>query len=272
MFLRVVSGVVLALAAVALLVFDVLAVRLGAVLVLMLVSQHEMLTALRSAGWKPYAWPGYVYTIAMIPLGYGMNRDASTLLFVALLMAIFCWFVLRSGRQQNPDITEAFVSAVPLLYPLVFFQILFQAVILPSPHWRTILLGGVGAACLTDTFALFGGLLFGKHKLAPQISPKKTWEGALSGFIGGTAGGALLFALQGLWGGGLPLWVYLVGAALSSIAGQLGDLTASSIKRRTGIKDFGKIIPGHGGVLDRLDSILFAVPVFYFFVTIYAGI
>ncbi len=105
-------------------------------------------------------------------------------------------------------------------------------------------------AWATDTFAYFSGMLFGKRKLCPEISPKKTIAGAVGGTLLGTLAGVLVFVIAGkTWYSGfcaLPL----------SIISQLGDLAASVIKRRFGVKDYGKIFPGHGGVLDRFDSII----------------
>lgn len=116
----------------------------------------------------------------------------------------------------------------------------------------------------TDIFAYFTGYLFGKHKLCPNLSPKKTIEGA----VGGTIGGAACCALFGYFV--LPdIWVHcliigLIGAVLS----QCGDLTASLYKRKMGIKDYGNLIPGHGGIMDRFDSVLFTAPVVYYYIVL----
>ena len=102
----------------------------------------------------------------------------------------------------------------------------------------------------TDTFAYFGGLLFGKKKLCPDISPKKTIAGAIGGTIFGTLAGLLVF-----WIAGIKLQFAIYALPLS-IVSQLGDLSASVVKRHMGVKDYGKIFPGHGGVVDRFDSII----------------
>lgn len=119
---------------------------------------------------------------------------------------------------------------------------------------------------LTDVGAYCFGKAFGKHRLAPRVSPHKTWEGSL----GGTACAVMLLSAAALTAGrfGLlrvrlrPLLLYLTGC---SVLSQLGDLTFSALKRIAGIKDFGKLLPGHGGILDRFDSLLFAVPFTFFF-------
>ena len=123
-------------------------------------------------------------------------------------------------------------------------------------------------AIATDTFAYFTGFFFGKRKLWPDVSPKKTVEGAIGGTLG--CGGSFVvygLILEYL----LPqfevslLLMFMLGL-LCALAAQLGDLVASVIKRQYGVKDFGKILPGHGGVLDRFDSILFVAPVVYLFI------
>ena len=117
------------------------------------------------------------------------------------------------------------------------------------------------AAFTSDAFALFAGMAFGKHKLAPELSPKKTVEGAVGGFVGSVACcliyGAVMqfgFQLQVSYG------IFAIYGALGSIVSQIGDLSFSYIKRQYGLKDFGNIFPGHGGVLDRFDSVIFCTP------------
>ena len=111
---------------------------------------------------------------------------------------------------------------------------------------------------LTDTFAYFGGMLFGKHKLNERISPKKTIEGSIVGYIGGLVSG-LLFGFYFL---SLPFKLILATSLIVPIFSQLGDLAMSSVKRYFNCKDFSNIFPGHGGVLDRIDSLTFSLLVF----------
>lgn len=112
---------------------------------------------------------------------------------------------------------------------------------------------------LGDTGAYFAGRRFGKHKLAARLSPKKTWEGAIGGMAASIAGG---FLARALFFPDMPAWACLALAAPGAALGQLGDLAESLIKRSTGVKDSGKILYGHGGVLDRVDALLFAAPYF----------
>ena len=118
------------------------------------------------------------------------------------------------------------------------------------------------SAFMSDSLALFGGMLFGKTKLAPRVSPKKTREGAVSGLVGGMVG-MILFRIFFFLCTEVQLhigWCVLLGF-VGAVLGQLGDLSFSCVKRQCGIKDYGRLLPGHGGVLDRFDSVIFAAPV-----------
>ena len=118
------------------------------------------------------------------------------------------------------------------------------------------------AAFMSDSAALFTGMACGKHKLAPKASPKKTVEGAVGGLVGGVLG-MIVFRIVFFFVTVEPLpigWCMVIGLA-GAFMGQLGDLSFSIIKRQFGIKDYGRLLPGHGGVLDRFDSVIFAAPV-----------
>lgn len=116
----------------------------------------------------------------------------------------------------------------------------------------------------TDVFAYFSGYVFGKHKLSPKISPKKTIEGS----IGGILGSVLLCGLFGYFLMPLMLIHCVIIGIIASVLSQIGDLTASIFKRKMGLKDYGNLIPGHGGVLDRIDSLLFTAPLIYYYIVI----
>ena len=120
-------------------------------------------------------------------------------------------------------------------------------------------------ACMTDTFALFGGKLFGKHKLPSEISPNKTVEGSIIGSIGGTIIGSLfyIYAISDF-----NIGIIITLTFILTVFGQFGDLFFSSIKRFYKIKDFSNLIPGHGGILDRLDSMLFVISGYLIYILI----
>ena len=124
------------------------------------------------------------------------------------------------------------------------------------------------ASWISDTFAYFTGMLLGKHKLAPVLSPKKSIEGSIGGIAGSALAGALfgyLFSTQVSQEVNLTVVCAVLGA-LGSVISQIGDLAASGIKRNYEIKDYGKLIPGHGGIMDRFDSVIVTAPIIYFLV------
>lgn len=120
------------------------------------------------------------------------------------------------------------------------------------------------SAWLTDTMAYFGGRFLGKRKLAPTLSPKKTIEGSITGIIGAVAG-YIVYALmlKNIWSYEVNIINFVIISLLTSVISQIGDIFASSMKRENNIKDFGNIMPGHGGVLDRFDSLILTAPCIY---------
>jgi len=145
-------------------------------------------------------------------------------------------------------------------YPILPFALLIYLNMIPKYHNLLLILFMIVSSF--DTGGYIIGSLFGKHKIAPWISPGKSWEG----FIGGCAAGALGLIFV-LWQDGIskPLWFTLIFSLLVCIIGACGDLFESWLKRRAHVKDSGHILPGHGGFLDRFDGILFAVFFFYIF-------
>jgi len=121
---------------------------------------------------------------------------------------------------------------------------------------------------LSDTGAYFVGKSIGRHKLSPKISPNKTWEGAVAGVVSAVLGMAVAWYIDVNYPSaplpGWPLWAYALTGAVLAIAGQIGDLIESMMKRDAGVKDSGKLLPGHGGILDRCDGFLFAGPMLYY--------
>jgi phosphatidate cytidylyltransferase len=119
-----------------------------------------------------------------------------------------------------------------------------------------------------DVCAYFVGKRWGRRRMAPSLSPRKTWEGAAGGMVGALAGAFVALALFGL---PLSLWATTLIGIAAGIVGPIGDLSESFIKRQAGLKDAGTLIPGHGGVLDRIDSLLFTAPTVYMLALLLAG-
>ena len=202
---------------------------------------------------------------ALVPLELCFTPDGSGSLFPYLALAYVCLlFVLSIVRYGRQD-------AIPFgdLTAAVFAGLVFPAML--SCLLRLRLTPDLGKAlvfvplCISfgsDTFALFAGMLFGRHKLAPLVSPKKTVEGAVGGLLGGVVGMALLLWICRLAMGGMLLtwWEALLFGVAGSGVCQVGDLSFSVFKRDFGVKDYGKLLPGHGGILDRFDSVTFVAP------------
>ena len=148
------------------------------------------------------------------------------------------------------------VAYIGLLYPFVY---MVRQISDKGGDWMLFMFGTLW---LSDTLAMFVGKAFGKRKLAPTVSPNKT----IAGFVGGMSGGIIVAIILGFWRlADIELPMLLIIGILISLVGQLGDLVESCWKRAVGIKDSSAIIPGHGGVLDRFDSLLFAAPVLYLY-------
>ncbi len=183
-------------------------------------------------GWIDFAMYGIYVSVLMVSL------------FV--LTIFFDWF-------EFEDLTYLFLMIMLLTLAIQSIQVVLA-------YGNPMLFYIFIATFATDTFAFFGGYFFGKHKLAPKISPKKTIEGSISGFVMSVII-SLAFAYFVI-PNKLPAHVFVVVSLVIPIISQIGDLSFSIIKRQFKLKDFGRIFPGHGGVLDRIDSVIFALIAF----------
>ena len=155
---------------------------------------------------------------------------------------------------------------------LVYFGLFYVAMMLSYVYLTRMLSGGVYLVWLIfacswgcDTSAYCVGMTLGKHKLAPVLSPKKSVEGAIGGVLGAALIGVLYaLAINKFTSTAINVWYYAAISAVGAIISQVGDLAASGIKRNHDIKDYGRLIPGHGGILDRFDSVIFTAPIIYY--------
>ncbi|MBV1848619.1 phosphatidate cytidylyltransferase [Catellatospora sp. NEAU-YM18] len=219
----------------------------------------EMTRALATSGAKPPLVPLIAGGTAMICLAWFSGVEA---LSIGLLVTVLATMVWRMG--DGPAGYQRDIGAAALIIVYVPFLLAFAAPLTTPADGKWRILATLAAVVLSDTGGFVAGVLFGKHPMAPTISPKKSWEG-FAGSIVATAGGsaAILWALLDL----APWWGALFGV-LVSIAAVLGDLAESLLKRDLGIKDMSNILPGHGGIMDRLDSIVFAVPTAYLLLSV----
>jgi len=164
-------------------------------------------------------------------------------------------------RELSSDISKAVLGPVYVVLPLALLELID---ILPNGNlWIFFLLSVIIAS---DTFAFYAGRLLGRHKLHEAISPGKTWEGAIGGVIGSLLAAILFLKIVPIHP--LNMGILLLAFALS-VSGQVGDLVESMLKRCQGVKDSGRILPGHGGILDRIDGVIFAIPVLYLYISLW---
>ena len=235
----------------------------GVALFLMLMSMHEMYAAYRKKGLRPVPVglalaPLLLLCALILPEDRVMEAAVS---LTALLTAVGVGAIVLRGQVDGARLQA---TLLPLIYPGVFYILLFDLTFAGAGMPLTLLFVLLFLVpSMNDCFALFTGMACGKHKLSPQISPKKTIEGSIGGLAAAVVFAMLLPRLVCLFYGAdasalAPMWYYALFGLMAGVLSQIGDLAASLVKRDCGIKDFGKIFPGHGGVMDRLDGILFA--------------
>ncbi|MBE6915104.1 MAG: phosphatidate cytidylyltransferase [Ruminococcaceae bacterium] len=199
---------------------------------------------------------------ALIPLWTAYCKETWV-----LLLGVFALFVVLAAFWLNDEPKGHFSKLAMTLFGATLIPLLFSTFILLREMEQGLLLVFIPfiGAWMTDTGAYFVGFFLGKHKLAPRISPKKTVEGAVGGVLICVLSMAFYGVLCNKYFGGAfdPMLFALIGLVLSLLS-QMGDLSLSIIKREYNIKDYGVIFPGHGGILDRFDSVLFTAPATYF--------
>lgn len=173
------------------------------------------------------------------------------------LMGLCAYAVSQGGKVKFEQVAAAMFASGPIAYSFSSF-LRMDAVDIPRP---VLLLPFVLSFCC-DSFAYLAGRAFGRHKLAPIVSPHKTVEGAIGGLLGNVAGGLIFMSIARRLDILYAPWLWTVAVSLlCGVVSQLGDLSFSLIKRQYGIKDYGRVFLAHGGVLDRFDSVLFVAPV-----------
>ncbi|MBS6886343.1 MULTISPECIES: phosphatidate cytidylyltransferase [Clostridium] len=220
---------------------------------------YEFYKALKEKDFKPIEMVGYILLI----LFYLFNNDFEKLIFM-IILATFILLII-----PVIDLKYTFIDAAITLLGFLYVGILFSFIYLVSEKsggafyvWLIFI-----GSWMTDTTAYYAGRLFGKTKLCPKVSPKKTIEGSIGGLIGSTIScGILGFVAKG-YIATFPIYHFFIIGALCGVFSQFGDLVASSVKRYVGIKDYSNLIPGHGGILDRFDSILFSGLIVFYYLT-----
>lgn len=241
---------------------------------LSVIAAHELLTAVCGAE-KAKRWtalPAVTGALVIAAVYFSgehyADSPAGTVLrwlIAAAVLTLLLASVLTYGRPGALVLQDVCVMAVAGLVIPWAFSCMLQLRMLP--HGAGMVLMPLVAAFCSDSAALFTGMACGRHKMAPLVSPHKTVEGALGGIAGGVVG-MVIFRIVFYFCTLVPLhigWCVVIGLA-GALMGELGDLSFSVIKRQVGIKDYGRLLPGHGGVLDRFDSVLFAAPMIWMIV------
>ena len=231
-----------------------------------LIAVAEEFSVLTKAKHRPVAWPIWAALIVSIPCFLMLGHIEAINILIAVVSATFfivCTVVLF---RSNPRLDDMMFSLMPLFTVALPGMCMLALNRLPVSMQRPLLLLSFFVPTVGDMTAYFLGVRFGRLKLNPIISPKKTIEGALGGLAGSTLTAILIYFLADVLGySRFSFWHFAVIGLIGGLVGQVGDLFASMVKRHCGVKDFGTIFPGHGGMLDRLDSILFVTVFVYIY-------
>lgn len=254
------------------------------ILICMAIGVYEMFGAFRAAKYKPMAIPLIIAVIGIYPALWFLRETGIVAVIAVTVMIALTIFTFDHKYELKDFLSTAFILFYPIVLLSIFFLINGKTTLGDNPVNENYgdMIGIILALFIpvfTDTFAYFTGMAIGGKKLCPEISPKKTIAGAVGGIIGGIAASVMVFLLFDFYGVfdsmknvnvhalttnmNVSLAIYMVIGLVGAVVSEVGDLAASWIKRRAGIKDFGKIFPGHGGIMDRLDSIMFVLPIIY---------
>lgn len=258
---RLISGIILVIIALVTIILgkDVLLVTVVAISV---IGFYE-LAKVYGLQWKLPGICGYIATIvyyALIRMDY---KEYIIVFFIAYLIVLMGTYVFTFPKFKAEDLMVCFFG---MFYVVLMLSYIYQVRIMQDGAYIVWLIFLCSWGC--DTCAYLVGVMFGKHKMAPVLSPKKSIEGG----IGGVAGATLLgFIYATIFKDKITIdnanIIFPIVCAVGGIISQIGDLTASGIKRNHNIKDYSRLIPGHGGILDRFDSVIITAPIIYYLVT-----
>ncbi|UXN25240.1 phosphatidate cytidylyltransferase [Curtobacterium flaccumfaciens] len=226
------------------------------------VGVYELTSAMRFAGRDVPRIPSVAVAIAVVPAAFLLGQVAALFTLLGGIVLISAWRLVEVAlARQKPPAGNVARDLTNGLFVQAYISLLGACVVLLSaqPDGNLWVIGFILVVVAVDTGAYATGLNLGKHPMAPRISPKKTWEG----FAGSVAASIVVGILVAVFMLGLPWWTGVLLGVLISGSATLGDLTESMIKRDLGIKDISSFLPGHGGLLDRIDSILPSAAVAY---------
>lgn len=222
------------------------------IFIISLIGLREFYRGIRRIDINPLEFVGYLSTLLIYLANFYPIITIGLILTIITIASLVIYLFSKNILLKDVGATFIGILYIPFLFSYINY-------LEGSIYIWLIFIISFG----TDTFAYLGGRFFGKRKLWPEISPNKTIEGSVSGVIGSIVL-TIIFAVFIKAG---PIYLFVILAVIASIASQIGDLIASKIKRTVKLKDYGKIMPGHGGVLDRFDSIIFGAPIIYYYVS-----
>lgn len=257
---RLISGIVLVIIA----LFTIITggdILLATVVAISLIGLFELLRVFELQ-WKLIGIIGYVATIGYYAIIRFEKTEFLLVFFIAYLICLMASYVFTFPKFKADDIMVCFFG---LFYVVLMLSYVYQVRMMADGKYVVWLIFLCSWGC--DTCAYLVGVMFGKHKMAPVLSPKKSIEGG----IGGVVGAALLgFVYATIFKDKLTIAdaniVFPIVCAVGAIISQVGDLCASGIKRNHDIKDYSKLIPGHGGILDRFDSVIITAPIIFYLI------
>lgn len=276
---RVIFGLLLGFFAIAVIVWCFTPLLDVPVFVLALMATYELIKSIGVKNKFVYGLSLAFSALTIAYHGYASKLDFEIPIIpiiIAYAMIMLVVIVIDFGKTKFEHAGLSMIISIlmpsSLAYLLRFRNLFFETGVFTRGHIRFLLWFCLAGAVFADTFALFAGVKFGKRKLCPRVSPKKTVEGAIGGVIGSAVINIIAvfvcnYVCYKPFPVSVPVMIAL--ALIIPVVSMFGDLVASTIKRNYGIKDFGNLIPGHGGIMDRADSICFVVPFVYAFLTVY---
>lgn len=235
---------------------------------LSILGMYEFFYIVKNKKIKPLSIFAYILCIIYYVFIIGkdsMDYKALFLTTVVIILVMLCIPILN----EKYNFIDISITIFGFFYVSVFFS--FIVLVSQKQHGQYLIWLIFISAWMCDTTAYYVGKYFGKNKLCPKVSPKKTIEGSIGGLLGSTAACGIYGLVALKLGYSISLYNFFLIGIFCGVFCQFGDLVASSIKRYVEVKDFSNLIPGHGGILDRFDSILFASAVVYYYITIFMG-
>ncbi|HZD69470.1 MAG TPA: phosphatidate cytidylyltransferase [Actinomycetes bacterium] len=227
------------------------------VMLVVVLALLELLAALRTREMRP-AYPVVLAMAAVLMAGAYLRGPAALPFALALtVLAAFGWYLVD---RQRTEVTRNVAATVLATLYVPFLAAYLVLVVRQADHYVGALIGYAALTVVYDTFAYATGALLGRHQMAPAVSPNKSWEGAAGASVACLLAGAFLLPLWQPW----SLAPGLALAGITCVVAPLGDLSESMLKRDLAVKDMGSLLPGHGGMLDRIDALLFTAPALYY--------